>query len=197
MKTKVFNIWTEQVENFLHKVASNDAPYEKLSAWMDEDGAKAFQMVQHEHFTKHKAEYLEGDNKYPYRVRVDLQYEQLQYGFVKTFEKLVDAFPAANIKSNVDDFMVEALNEDHLTFIAAGTVIATKMLRSGEADPRKKLETVIHDFENLYGFCEKKIASMKDYLENMPKPNAAKLFQQPGEVSENARTGIKLTQPGC
>lgn len=93
MKTKIFNVWTDLVETYLHDVATQ-VPYSESSAWMDTEGARLFQIGQAEFHAKNKDKYLEHPGDYPPSIEVQLAYEQIGFGFNKVLDGLSKQFTA-------------------------------------------------------------------------------------------------------
>lgn len=170
MKTKIFNVWTPLVEDFLKQIATPQTPYEQLSDWMDNEGARLFQSAQGEYFIQHKATYLCDTASYPPPVNMKAAYYQIDQGFQKTYEGLSRAFPGINTiaEDKFNTLKQACLAEKFLPFIAARAMMAYLVLKTGSTDRLSNINQSLEAFELLASSAIASIESINEFKAKLP-----------------------------
>lgn len=177
MKTLIFCIWTDLVEDFSKKIPHDQI---ELHDWFDTKGAQMFELGQREYFDAHQSEYLQIENNR--EIKFNLAYDQIIAGFDKVFAGIKKDFPALNsddLCKNYEILRNECVNEKYFSYIASRAAITAQYAKLNPENRIENLKFVIERHQILIKAVQASINSMQAYLQKIPSVSISRGSSSP------------------
>lgn len=172
MKTKVFNIWTDLVEEQINHIEDKK---EELHHWLDTKGTQMFEVGQGMYFQANRAAFVKD------QIRLDLAKEQVVAGFDKVFNELLRDFPDLSDDITLASAIIKqaCISDTYLPFIASRAIITGQYARREPTEVVANINFTIESFEFLQKASQCSIDSMKAHLAKMAAMSAPRGASSP------------------